>query len=340
MIFSLQIKKNAIKGITSKCEEISERIDRHLKSLKPENFKWDFNTFPDDEKDFLVIRKKAKDFILEKVKLEINNWRQTHKDLVDKEIEKVLIDAFKIIKEELKAITQYARPLTSDNPSSLLQNLLSYTSRYPGIGNIVPFVASPFAYFGLPGITLFGFSSWLLYKFGYNKGNLENYRANKRQCIMQWTEDVLQNGIDKKKLNEWMKPFLAHQENFINEICNNTVPQIIKAEQKFIEDTMDDDRSVLDMSDKYVPILRRCQFLLGKLDLIFLEYFKKSEFASLYVRKVVILCVIATGKSSTVQRAKFQLDNRATIQGAVKTFKMPMKESENFPQLSEIYSLR
>lgn len=314
-----------------------------MKSLKPEHFKWDFNTLPDDEKDFLVIRKKAKDFILEKVKLEINDWRQTNKDLVDKEIENVLMNEFKIIEEELKAITQYARPLTSDKPISLLQNILSYTSRYPGIGNIVPFVASPFAYLGLPGITFsffVGVSSWLLYKFGYNKDCLEHYRANKRQCIMQWTEDVLQNGIDKKKLNELMKPFLAHQENFINEICNNTVPQIIKAEQKFIEDTMDDDRSVLDMSDKYVPILRKCQFLLGKLDLIFLEYFKKSEFASLYVRKVVILCVIATGKSSTVQKAKFQLDNRATIQGAVKTFNIPMKESENFPQLSEIYSLR
>lgn len=311
-----------------------------MKSLKPEYFKWDFNTLPDDEKDFLVIQKKAKDFILEKVKLEINNWRQTHKDLVDKEIENVLMNEFKIIEEELKAITQYARPLTSDKPSSLLQNLLSYTSRYPGIGNIVPFVASPLAYLSLPGFTFLGFSFWLLYEFGYNKGHLEYYRANKRQCIMQWTEDVLQNGIDKKKPNELMKPFLAHQENFINEICNNTVPQIIKAEQKFIEDTMNDNRSVLDMSNKYVPILRKCQILLGKLDLIFLEYFKKSEYASLYVRKVVILCVIATGKSSTVQKAKFQLGNRATIQGAVKTFKTPLKESENFPQLSEIYSLR
>lgn len=102
---------------------------------------------------------------------------------------------------------------------------------------------------------------------------------------------------------------------------------------------MKDRRSVIDISKRIVPLLCDCEILLGKLDLIFLEYFTKSECASPYVHSIVMTSLIANGKSSDVHMAKCQLDDRE-LQGAVKTFKMPLNESTTVTQLSEIYSLR
>lgn len=310
-----------------------------MKSLTHKDIEWEYDVLPDDEQDFRVLRKKAKDLILEKVYREINNWRQKNKDSVDDEIEQVLRKEFKIIEESLKTIPHFARSLTSYTPSdSLLNNML----RYIGIDNILSIAPSPFALFSIPGITLsivFGISSWLLYKFVYNNNSLERYRANKTQCMVEWTSDVLQNGINEKKVYELMQPFVEHHKTFIFTICNLMVPQILEAEKNFIEDAINDSRSVIELSDKYVPLLRHCQILLGNLDLIFLEYFKNSELASLYVHNVMIISPISAGNSSDVHQARCQLGNRENLV-AVKTFKMPLKEFENFNQLSDIYSLR
>ncbi|VDI84231.1 Hypothetical predicted protein [Mytilus galloprovincialis] len=83
-----KIKENAIKKLKSKCEEISQRIVNHLKSLTHKDIEWEYDALPDDEQDFLVLRKKAKDLILEKVYREINNWRLKNKNKVDDEIKK------------------------------------------------------------------------------------------------------------------------------------------------------------------------------------------------------------------------------------------------------------
>lgn len=317
-------------------------IVNHLKSLAIEHFKWERDTLPDDEKDFVVIRQKAKTHILKKIKHEINDWRLKNKDLIDREILQVLLEEFKIIEEDLKLITPLVKTMTKYESSNQVLSFLSFVSRYPGIGNIIPFIASPSALLGYPGIALtlgYGGISWAMYRFGYNKDSLQKYRANKIKYIKEWTKDVIENKINQKEVNEMMKPFLDQQLGFINDICKFVAPQVLHAEKKFIEDIMKDRHSAIEISKRIVPLLCDCEILLGKLDLIFLEYFTKSECASPYVHSIVMTSSIANGKSSNVHMAKCQLDDRE-LQGAVKTFKMPLNESKTGTQLSEIYSLR
>lgn len=230
----MQIKERAIRNITFKCEEISHRIINHLKSLAIEHFKWERDTLPDDEKDFLVIQQKAKKHILKKIKNEIIDWRLKNKDLIDREILQVLLEEFKIIEEDLKLITPLVKTMTKYESSNQVLSFLSFVSRYPGIGNIIPFFASPSALLGYPRIAFtlgYGGISWAMYRFGYNEESLEKYRANKIKYIKEWTEDVIENKMNQKEVNEMMKPFLDQQLGFINYICKFVAPQVLHAEK-------------------------------------------------------------------------------------------------------------
>lgn len=313
-----------------------------MKSLTPEHFTWKCDTLPDDETDYIYIRNKARDLIVGRIKHEVHDWIRKNKDLVDEEVKQVLKEEFKIIEEDLTTITPFARLLTTNEPSSRFQSVLSFSLTYAYTGNLLPFAASPLVLFGIPGITVslcYGVTSWMMYKFWFNKGSLAEYRSNKSQYMIKWTDDVIKNWINGQKIYELMKPFLKNQTSFIDDICKNLVPQVLEAEKKFVDDIMNDNRSIFDISKKYVPLLCDCQILLGKLDLIFLEYFKNCAVSSLYVHNIEMISIIAEGKLSDVHMAKFKKNN-IEQEGAVKTFKMPFKDSVNVLQLSEIYSLR
>jgi len=331
-----------------RCSEISNQLDEHLnsKETKGRIFLWSIPELPNGA-DIEVIEYKAKDMIIKRIneetrewcnKNDVNNITQELSDLFKRECK--LIDAQ--CDEINKTLLDIRMPLDEHLHDFSEPNPTSHDPLFTKHEKIVLAVTSPL---WLPLVIGAGL---IALPFGVVVGvkdlvqqtkKMNDYNSNKLKYMMDWSDMVLdkysQNTIYKLMEDTYLNDFNMK----VKFVCENVIPNQIAADEKFINNIKDEMRSSCEIREQYQPLEKSCKCMLGKLLLIYMDYFSGYKLSHNEIREGDRRQEIGKGNFSDVHAAEI-LINGEWIKAAVKTLRKPLDNIQSYIQLTEVQNLR
>jgi hypothetical protein len=326
-----------------RCNEISIRLNKHLnsKETKGRIFLWSIPKLPNGA-DIEVIEYKAKEMIIKRIneetrewcnKEDVNNITQELSDLFRSECK--LIDAQ--CDEINKTLLDIRMPLDLDFSQP---NSTSHDPLFTNHEKIVLAVTSPL---WLPLVIGAGL---IALPFGVVVGvkdlvqqtkKLNDYNSNKLKYMMDWSDMVLDK-YSKDTIYKLMEDTYLNDFNMkVQFVCENVIPRQIAADEKFINNIKDDIRSSCEIRKQYQPLENSCKCMLGKLLLIYMNYFSGYRLSHNEIREGEQ--EIGKGNFSDVHATEI-LINGEWIKAAVKTLRKPLENIQSYIQLTEVQNLR
>jgi hypothetical protein len=346
ILYNLQVISTVKTKAEELCNEISIRLNKHLnsKETKGRIFLWSIPELPNGA-DIEVIEYKAKEMIIKRINEETKEWRnkedvnnitQELSDLFRSECN--LIDAQ--CDEINKTFLDIRMPLDEHLLACSEPNLTSHDPLFTKHEKIVLAVTSPL---WIPFVSVAGL---IALPFGVVVGvkdlvqqtkKMNDYNSNKLKYMMDWSDMVLdkcsQNTIYKLMEDTYLNDFNMK----VKFVCENVIPRQIAADEKFINNFKDDIRSSCEIREKYQPLETSCKYMLGKLLLIYMDYFSGYRLSHNEIREGEE--EILKGNFSDVHATEI-LINGEWIKVAVKTLRKPLENIQSYIQLTEVQYLR
>jgi hypothetical protein len=155
--------------------------------------------------------------------------------------------------------------------------------------------------------------------------------------MMDWSDMVLDK-YSKDTIYKLMEDTYLNDFNMkVKFVCKNVIPRQIAADEKFINNINDDIRSSCEIREQYQPLKTSCKCMLGKLLLIYMDYFSGYRLSHNEIREGEQ--EIGKGNFSDVHATEF-LINGEWIKAAVKTLRKPLENNQSYIQLTEVHNLR
>lgn len=168
---------------------------------------------------------------------------------------------------------------------------------------------------------------------------INDYNSNKLKYMMDWSDMVLdkysQNMIYKLMEDTYLNDFNMK----VKFVCENVIPKQIAADEKFIDNMKNDMRTSCEIRKQYQPLETSCKYMLGKLLLIYMDYFSGYRLSHNEIREGERRQEIGKGNFSDVHTAEI-LINGEWIKAAVKTLRKPLEKIQSYIQLTEVQNLR
>ena len=338
---------STVKAIAEeRCSEISIQLNEHLNSTETKGriFLWSIPELPNGA-DIEVIEYKAKEMIIKRINQEIREWcnienvnniTQELSDLFNRECK--LIDAQ--CDEINKTLLDISMPLEEHLHYFSEPNPTSHDPLFTKHEKIVLAVTSPL---WLPLVIGAGL---IALPFGVVVGvkdlvqqtkKMNDYNSNKLKYMMDWSDMVLDK-YSKDTIYKLMEDTYLNDFNMkVKFVCENVIPRQIAADEKFINNIKDDIRSSCEIREQYQPLKTSCKCMLGKLLLIYMDYFSGYRLSHNKIRQGEQ--EIGKGNFSDVHATEI-LINGEWIKAAVKTLRKPLENIQSYIQLTEVQNLR
>lgn len=321
------MKESALKKVKEKGKTIAKDMIEHLHASKSKMFSWNPNEIPEislwNTIDVTTI-------IGRKIENEIIAWSIQNKDNINSEMGNILKKEFMILEEDLGI--EKGQFGSIDECQSQCENRAMALCATLGF-------STPVSYSLIGGAIITGllFPDIIVLPMLFLKDVF--YRRNKMQIMALFAKNILENYVTENYTNKRITPFLTHILDRVKYICDSVVPRKIKAYKMVIELASKERLSVKDIMRKYRPNQIRCEMLLGKIDIILMEYFPESKGSFQYIYNSKIVNEIGRGAFSYVQSAVVSINFEDTLV-AVKTLTSPLDGMYSYTQLSEARILR
>ena len=338
---------STVKAIAEeRCNEISIRLNKHLNSKENKGriFLWSIPELPNGS-DIEVTEYKAKEMIIKRIneetkewcnKEDVNNITQELSDLFRSECK--LIDAQ--CDEINKTLLDIRMPLNEHLLDFSEPNPTSHDPLFTKHEKIVLAVTSPL---WLPLVIGAGL---IALPFGVVVGvkdlvkqtkKMNDYNSNKLKYMMDWSDMVLGQS-SKDTIYKLMEDTYLNDFNMkVKFVCEYVIPKQIAADEKFINNINDDICSSCEIREQYQPLKTFCKYMLGKLLLIYMDYFSGYRLSHNEIREGEQ--EIGKGNLSDVHATEI-LINGEWIKVAVKTLRKPLENIQSYIQLTEVQTLR
>lgn len=331
-----------------RCSEISNQLNEHLNSTETKGriFLWSIPELPNGA-DIEVIEYKAKEMIIKRINEETREWCNK-KDVnnITKELSDLFKRECKLIDAQCdeinKTLLDIRMPLDEHLHDFNVSNPTSHDPLFTKHEKIVLAVTSPL---WLPLVIGAGL---IALPFGIAVGvkdivqqtkKMNDYNSNKLKYMMDWSDMVLdkysQNTIYKLMEDTYLNDFNMK----VQFVCENVIPNQIAADEQFIDNIKNDIRSSCEIRKQYQPLETSCKYMLGKLLLIYMDYFSGYRLSSNEIREGDRRQEIGKGQFSDVHTAEI-LINEEWIKAAVKTLRKPLENIQSYIQLTEVQNLR
>lgn len=333
LFFFFQVKQSALGKVDEKCKAISKTIVNHLRTSKRKMLRKMFNLSKSD----LMANSDRSTYTIDSIHTTIENeimsWCTQNKDDVTNEIENMIKKELFILEEDLGM------------QDGIFGSIDACQSQYG------PKVMSCCAMFGLSPIAscvLFGllhtpvlsifvkmptrcrYSEMLMF---------QNMEAVTVESITQFADNILENYVTEKYILNRIKPFMEHAKDKVTHICEIDVPRKITADKIFLGNALKQRSSLKDIMSQYRPIQCQCEMLLGKIEILLVEYFPECKQSFLYINGAKFQHQIGKGSFAIVQSAIVSINNEERVV-AVKTLKTALDGMYSYTQLSEALILR
>lgn len=136
-----------------------------------------------------------------------------------------------------------------------------------------------------------------------------------------------------------MKPFMQNMIDKIRHICETVVPKKIRADKICIDGVIIETRSEFEILRQYSPIQRFCEMIIGKIEILCMEYFPMCPFSFHFIQHAKVQDQIGSGSFSIVHSAIISIKNEDIV-AAVKTSKSPLGDIPSYQEVSEAVVLR
>lgn len=303
-------------------------------------FIWKESELP-ESKDMTCVAAKATDLIRTKINDEINKWRLRRSSTISAEIESILKRQFHIIEDNFRIVEDCfgSFPGQSSNYMPLWNVLYSLTT-YCHLGTGTTIASLPLLCFGTIGVLLFlGEIPFAYYYDLQNKSMKKKYESGKIVCMKEWAEITLKKEVTESNISTLLKPFKLNMEDKIRYFCETIVPKRICADKLCINDVISETRSDMDILKQYNPIQRNCEMIIGKIEILHMEYFPTSPLSFYYIQRAHLLNQIGSGSFSIVHSGTISINNE-DILAAVKTSKSPLDNLLAYQDVYEAVILR
>lgn len=252
-----------------------------------------------------------------------NNIRDIPASLFDQFIEEC-----KLMKGDVLEIDQIIQKLKPPINHENLQHFGSNTNSpsFTAVETIVTILSAPL---WVP-ITVF-FTPFFLIGISISERiELKQYKKNKTAFMEKVTREVMEKYTEKAIYNGLSEKFIQDLMLNINKVCENIIPNKIRADRKLIENIAKQDSKSQVLQLEYFQIKLDCQKMIGKILYAKIKHF--SDDPPSILKEGPIL-----GKGSFAVVHLCDVDfhrSLGIVQCAVKRPKIPF-ESDPYPQLSE-----
>lgn len=325
------MKQSALDKVNEKCKAISKAIVNHLQTSKDKMFNW-------SNSDLMMAREKSfnvMDLICFNIENEIMSWCTQNKDDVYNEIENMIQKEFLMLEEDLGM---------NDGISVSIDECHSqYGHKVMSLCGI--FGASPVlscVLFGLaltPGFTFLGLFAIPFVKNPYYLKNALFKDPETYLSITEYEDNILENYVTAKYIFKRIKPFMEQLKNKVTHICEIDIPRKITADKIFLGNALKQRSSLKDIISQYRPLQGQCEMLLGKIEMLLVEYFPECKLSFLYINDAKFQHQIGKGSFAIVQSAIISINNEERVV-AVKTLKTALDDMYSYTQLLEALILR
>jgi hypothetical protein len=166
---------------------------------------------------------------------------------------------------------------------------------------------------------------------------MNDYNSCKLKYMMDWSDMVLDK-YSKDTIYKLMEDTYLNDFNMkFKFVCENVIPNQIAADEKFINNIKNDIRSSCEIRKKYQPLETSCKYMLGKLLLIYMDYFSGYRLSHNEIREGEQ--EIGKGNFSDVHATEI-LINGEWIKTDVKMLRKPLENIQSYIQLTEVQNLR
>ena len=166
---------------------------------------------------------------------------------------------------------------------------------------------------------------------------MNDYNSNKLKYMMDWSDMVLDK-YSKDTIYKLMEDTYLNDFNMkVKFVCETFIPNQIAADEKFINNIKNDIRSSCEIRNTYQPLETSCKYMLGKLLLIYMDYFSGYRLSHNEIREAEQ--EIGKGNFSDIHATEI-LINGEWIKAAVKTLRKPLENIQSYIQLTEVHILR
>lgn len=335
-----QVKTSAIAKVAEKCKAIAKEIVDYLNTVKGDLFVWKESELP-ESRDMTCIAAKATELIRNKINSAIHEWRLQRSSEINTEIENILRSQFQIIEDDIRIVDDCFGSLAGYSSNYMpLWNVLSSLTTYCHLGTGVAIVSLPVLFFDLKWIFVILGEIPFAYVYDLkNKSLMKKYDSGKKVCMKEWAEITLKKEITEAKVYTLMKPFMQNMIDKIRHICETVVPKRIRADKMCINDVIIETRSELEILRQYNPIQRYCEMIIGKIEILCMEYFPMFPFSFQFIQHAQVQDQIGSGSFSIVHSAIISIKNEDIV-AAVKTSKSPLGDDPSYQEVSEAVVLR
>ena len=171
-----------------------------------------------------------------------------------------------------------------------------------------------------------------------DKSEKDRFMKDKIAHMEKWTREHFDNVLTMERLRQFVfKAYYSEFERKIDEVCHQSIPVLISADQRMVNNIANDQRSSREIYKQFLPIQNKLRVVLCKYQLYGLINDSNDHVAMKDIKEIRR---IGQGNFSDVYRVKLRLQDRE-IDAAMKVLRRSMDVADDmYAQLSELDSLR
>lgn len=334
--------KKVITKAEMQCADLSKKAYLHLhnQETKTKMFQWKnedlmYEEYPNKHITSIgKMKLRGQALIHGCIERELNSFLQRQQvERLGADFEKVLLEELHLFdeqsKEVRKLILNYTIP--NDQLGVLLENIAYGTVGIIALPLLIP--AGVVALISLP----FVFNEDVFISI-MAKHTMNDFRSKPLLFMRKWADKILprysENEIYLRLESEYIKSFRQK----VRHVCGEIIPQQIEADTIFVKNVTVDIRSYIDIRRYYLPYGEKAKVIMGKLLLVYMEYFPHFSGASISLRN----CTHAKkfeGRFAHVDIIEM-LSGQTWVKAVVKTMKQGLDTDFSLIQLTEIDAIR
>lgn len=167
---------------------------------------------------------------------------------------------------------------------------------------------------------------------------MDDFKSKPIEIMTKWAGKILPYYSQKEIYSRLECEYINSFKQKVRHVCGKIIPQQIEADTIFIQNVTQDIRSYVEIRSHYLPFGKRAKAIMGKLLIVYMEYFPHYSESSVILRN----CTHANkmeGRFANVDDIEM-LSGQKWVKAVVKTMKQTLESDVSLIQLTEVDFIR
>lgn len=342
-MFYLQVEQRVVKYTENRCKQLSRNVHLHLNNPQTNKkmFQWRVDQLDLPTTSFLHMKYLGSKMILDSIEKEVTLfWEKEDVGKLSSEFENFLLEQLLLFDEQSREVRKLIlnhRVNTSDSNDQTGMSLLGIIA----IGAVAVITAPLWIPISIVAITYSLVTADETEKSVIADDNekMKEFKSKPLEFMVEWSDNILLNCYSESDIYRSLEcEYIQSFRQKVRHVCGNIVPKQIKADTLFIKNVANDIRTYQEIRKVYLPFGEKAKVIMGKLLIIYMEYFSHYAVATGNLRK----CARDKkweGRFAHVHEIEMLRDQK-WVEAVAKTMKQPLNTDISFMQLTEVDLLR